>query len=136
MCIQIYLLQPRTSVVLGFRSFICESSSVSCSVVSDYLQPHELEPTRLLCPWNSSGKNTGVNCYSYLQGIFQNQGSNPGLLHCRQILYRLSHQGRPFNLSFSIAMSSMKNLLNFESSHRNHCTNDDSVGTVHLVVGC
>ena len=39
------------------------------------------------------GKNTGVGSYSLLQGIFPIQGSNPGLLHCRQILYHLSHQG-------------------------------------------
>ena len=41
-------------------------------------------------------KNTGVNNLSLLQGIFQTQESNPGLLHCRQILYCLSHQGSPF----------------------------------------
>ena len=41
------------------------------------------------------GKNTGVGCHFLLQGIFPNQGSNPSLLHCRQILYHLSHQGIP-----------------------------------------
>ena len=45
-----------------------------------------------LCPWK--GKNTGVGCHSFLQGIFPTQGSNLGLLHCRQILYLLSHQGQ------------------------------------------
>ena len=44
---------------------------------------------------NSPGKNTGVDCHAFLQGIFPTQGSNPGLLHCRYILYRLSHQGSP-----------------------------------------
>ena len=39
--------------------------------------------------------NTGVGCHSLLQGIFLSQGLNPGLLHCRQILYSLSHQGSP-----------------------------------------
>ena len=53
--------------------------------------PHGPYRTRLLCPWNSPGKNTGVGSYSLLQGIFPTQGSNPGLLHCRQTLYRLSH---------------------------------------------
>ena len=43
----------------------------------------------------SPGKNTGVGCHALLQGIFPSQGSNPGLPHCRQILYRLSHQGSP-----------------------------------------
>ena len=45
-----------------------------------------------LCPWNSPGKNTGVGCHSLLQGVFPTQGSNPGFLHCKQILYCLSHQ--------------------------------------------
>ena len=50
-------------------------------------------PGTVLCPWNSPGKNTGVGSHSLLQGIFPTQGSNPGLLLCRQILYHLSHQG-------------------------------------------
>ena len=66
---------------------------VSCSVVSDCLRPHGVQPVRLLCPQDSPGKNTGVDCYFFLQGIFLIQGSNPGLLHYRQILYCLSHQG-------------------------------------------
>ena len=67
----------------------------SCSVMSDSLRPHELEPIRLLCPQNSSGKNPGVGCLFLLQGIFPASGLNPDLLHCRQILYQLSHQGSP-----------------------------------------
>ena len=63
--------------------------------MSDSLRPHQLQPARLLCPWNSQGKNTGVGCHSLLQGIFPTQGSNPGLPHCRWILYHLSHQGSP-----------------------------------------
>ena len=46
-------------------------------------------------PWNSPGQNTGVGCLSLLQRIFPTQGSNPGLLHCRWILYQLSHKGSP-----------------------------------------
>ena len=68
---------------------------VSCSVVPDSLRPHGLEPARPLCPWDSPGKNTGVDCHDLLQGIFPTQGWNPSLLHCRQILYHLSHQGSP-----------------------------------------
>ena len=52
-------------------------------------------PTKPLCSWNSPGKNTGVGCCFLLQGIFLTQGSNLGLLHCRQILYHLSHYGSP-----------------------------------------
>ena len=61
--------------------------SDSCSVVSDSLWPHGL--------WNSPGQNTGVGSLSLLQGIFPIQGSNPGLPHCRWILYQLSHKGSP-----------------------------------------
>ena len=58
------------------------------------LWPHGLQPTRLLCPWDSPGKNTRVfhvflySCHALLQGIFPTQGSNLRLLHCRWILYR------------------------------------------------
>ena len=51
-------------------------------------------PASLLCPWDFPGKNTRVGCHFLLQGIFLTQGSNLGLLLCRQILYHLSHQGR------------------------------------------
>ena len=44
---------------------------------------------------DSPGKNTGVGCHALLQGIFPTHGSNPGLLHCRQILYQLNHKGSP-----------------------------------------
>ena len=64
------------------------------SVVSDSLWPCGLQTTRLLCPWDSPGKNTGVGCHFLFQGIFPTQRSNPGLLHCRQMLYHPSHQGR------------------------------------------
>ena len=46
----------------------------------------------LLCPWDSPGKNTGVGWHFLLQGLFLTQGWSPGLLHCRQIVYGLSHQ--------------------------------------------
>ena len=61
-----------------------------CSVVSNSLWLHGL-----YSPWNSPGQNTGVGSLSLLWGIFLTQGSNPGLPHCRQILYQLSHQGSP-----------------------------------------
>ena len=58
---------------------------MDCSLRGSLL-PHGLSSTRLLCPWNSPGKNTGVGCHP-------TQGSNLGLLHCRRSLYCLSHQG-------------------------------------------
>ena len=60
----------------------------SCSVVSDSSWPHGL-----YSPLNFPSQNTGVGSLSLLQGIFPTQGSNPGLLHCRRILYQLSHKG-------------------------------------------
>jgi len=62
------------------------------------LSPNFWDPMNCnLCPWNSPGKNTGVGSHSLLQGIFPTQGSNPGLPHCRQILYHPSHQQSPTN---------------------------------------
>ena len=64
--------------------------SESHSVVSDSLRSHGL-----YSPWNSPDQNTGVGSLSLLQGIFPTQGLNPGILHCRQILYQLNHRGSP-----------------------------------------
>ena len=55
---------------------------------------HSLRPHGLWNPQNSPGQNTGVGSLSLLQGILPTQGSNPGLLLCRWILYHLSHKGR------------------------------------------
>ena len=66
------------------------SESESHSVVSDTLQPHGLYRPR-----NSPGQIPGVGSLSLLQGIFPTQGSNPGLPHCRWVLYQLSHKGTP-----------------------------------------
>ena len=82
-----------------------EHEGESCSVVSNSLQPHVL-----YSPWNSPGQNTGVGSHSLLQGIVPTQGSNPGLLHCRRILYQLSHQGNPDGLKLS------KFLVNFKQN--------------------
>ena len=79
-------------VCICMHWIIKQSKSESCSVVSDSLWPHGL-----YSPWNSPGQNTGVGSLSLLQGIFPTQGSNPGLLNCRRILYQLSHKGSPNN---------------------------------------
>ena len=70
-----------------------QSESESDSVMSDFLQPHEL-----YSPWNSPGQNTGVGSHSLRQGIFPTQGLNPGLPLCRRILYKLSHKESPIIL--------------------------------------
>ena len=71
------------------------SCVLSGTVVSDSLRLCVwLQPSWLLCPWASPGKNIGVGCHSLLQGILLTQGSKQRLLHCGQILYHLSHQLR------------------------------------------
>ena len=58
--------------------------------MSDSWQHHEQ-----YSPWNSPGQTTRVGSLSLLQEIFQTQGQNPGLPHCRPILYQLSHKRSP-----------------------------------------
>ena len=81
--------------VLSCPAPACLCVCISRSAVSDSLWPHGLWPIRLLCPWNSLGKHTGVDCHSLLQGIFPTQGLNPGLLHCRQILHHWETREAP-----------------------------------------
>ena len=64
---------------------------VSHLVVSNSLSVHGLYSARLLWPYDFPGKNTGVGCHSLLLGICPTQELNPSCLHCRQILYHLSH---------------------------------------------
>ena len=84
--------------LVGYSPWCCKESdtterltraSKSHSLMSDSLRPHGL-----YSPWNSPGQNTVVESLSFLQQIFLIQESNRGLLHCRQILYQLSYQGR------------------------------------------
>ena len=79
------------------------------------LRPHGLYPARLLWPWDSPGKNTGVGCHFLLQGTFQTQESNLGILHCRQVLYRWSYEGSPQSLQFS-SVQSLSRVQLFETS--------------------
>ena len=67
----------------------------SCPTLCD---PMDCSPPGSSVHGDSPGKNTGVGCHALFQGIFPTQGSNPGLLHCRWILYCLSHQGSPIGL--------------------------------------
>ena len=81
-CCQIFFVHLKIKYNPAVVGWECES--VSHSVVSDSLQPHGL-----YSPWNSPGQNTGVGSLSLLRRIFPTQGLNPGLPHCRQILYPL-----------------------------------------------
>ena len=93
---------------------VVESESESRSVVSDSLPPHGL-----YSPRNSPGKNTGVGSLSFLQGIFPTQGLNPGLPHCRRILYQLSHKGNPRILEWVAYPFSRAS-----SQHNHNCVDD------------
>ena len=105
------------STIRGFRSHPLNKHCMfvlSALVVSNSLRHCGLWPARLLCPWDSPGKNTGVGCHALLQGIFLTQESNPGLLHYRDILYGLSYEGSP--TASPIASKGILNLC-FSSSH-------------------
>ena len=65
----------------------------SRSVVSDFLQPHGLQPTRLFRPWDFPGKSTGVGCHFLLQGISQSRDQTQVSCIAGRCFYHLSHQG-------------------------------------------
>ena len=104
---------PHSQSAPGEASSMCprgnlhERESESHSVVSNSLQLHGL-----YSPWNSPGQNTGVGSLSLLQGIFPTQGSNPGLPHCRWILYQLSHKGSPL-LGLGLILSAVSTFLSY-----------------------
>ena len=84
----------------GFRSRYSVFRAYAMVVTSGILEKVRvaqscptLQPQVLYSPWNSPGQNTGVGSLSLLQRIFPTQGLNPGLPHCRQILYQLNHKG-------------------------------------------
>ena len=91
--------------------------------MSDSLQPHGLQPTRLLCPWDFLGKNIGVVCHFLLQEIFLTQGLNLGFLHYRQMIYHLSHWGSHlgsksgFITCFLVILVSLLNLTKINCPH-------------------
>ena len=61
-------------------------------IESHLVMSNSLQPDGLYSPWNSLGQNTGVGSLSFLQGISPTQGLNPGLPHCRRILYQFGHK--------------------------------------------
>ena len=85
-----------SSVEVPYTFVSLELVSLLCLSLCD-----PMGPSRLLCPLNSLGKNTGVGCHSLFQGIFLTQVLNLGLPYCRQILYHLSCQDDQILLSLS-----------------------------------
>ena len=87
------------SITFSFKVCICcHSVAQSCLMLCD---PMDYSLPGSPVHRDSPGKNTGVDCHALLQGIFPTQGLNPGLSHCRQILYSLNHPGSPFSNSVS-----------------------------------
>ena len=89
---------------------------LSCFSHVQLVQPHRWQPTRLLHPWDSPGKNTGVSCHFLLQGIFLTQGLNPGLLSLLQRQMDslpLSHLGTPSMLMHSVPIQGLHSLITF-----------------------
>ena len=96
-------------------NFLCIplwSVCVSRWVVTDSLLFHGLGPARILCPWDSPGKNTRVSSYSLLQGIFPAQQRNLGPLYCRQFLYHLKFWGSLYTYLYGIPSKSSSIRIN------------------------
>ena len=77
--------------VLSCECVVCTVYVLSHSVMSEALQPYRHSLPASSVHGDSLGKNTGMGCHALLQVIFPTQGSNPGLWHCRQILFGLKH---------------------------------------------
>ena len=86
-------------------SILC--AVLSRSVVSDSLWPRGLQPAGFSIHGDSPGKNSGVGFHALLQVIFSTQGSNPGLPHCRWIIYQLSHQRSPLPIILTRPLPTM-----------------------------
>ena len=105
---------PSRQHTLSPDLYLCRSSLCCCwvtSAVSDSVWPYKLQPTRLLCPWDSLGKGTRVGCHALLQGILPTQGMNPSLLHSRQILYHWATREAPGQVSAAAAAKSLRSCL-------------------------
>ena len=88
------------TVSLPLKSICAVCPSIRLPVLSCFsrvsLRPHGLQPARLLCPWDSPGKNTGVGCHALFQGILQTQGSNPQFLHWQASSLPRESLGKPW----------------------------------------
>ena len=95
-------IKPGDGEELSFDAITLASGSRSAAVLCLVTQscqtlcnPMDCSPPSSSVHGDSPGKNTGVGCHALLQGIFPTTGLNPGIAHCRQILYHLSHQSNP-----------------------------------------
>ena len=82
-----------------------------CSAMSNSLEPHGLQPARLLCPWDSPGKMTGLGCHAFLQGVFLTQELNPqnlsflSLLHWQVVYLPLTSPGKSRTYAYGHTIS-------------------------------
>ena len=89
---------PQRNLCISAPGHMYKNVHVLCLVAqlrSTLCDPMDCSPPGSSVHRDSPGKNTGVGCHALFQGIFPNQGLNSNLLHCRWILYCLSHQGSP-----------------------------------------
>ena len=119
-----HLLLGKMSLCLEFRSFGSLVPKLRLTLETPWTVAHQAP-----YPWDFPDKNTGAGCHFLLQGIFLTQGSNPGLLHCRWILYWQSHQGSPLNhlitrksLFHQMQPESPKNWEISKSASKNQCS--------------
>ena len=115
LCQLFHVLKPHSSADIGGKLSVCvcvraHARALSCSVMFNFLQPRGLSPARLLCPWDSPGKNTGVVCYFLHQEIFLTQGLNPHLLrllHWQANSLPLHHLGSPYAVHLFILITAI-----------------------------
>ena len=88
-CFHPSVIQKASGDLVKSESKVAQSGLTLCDPMDCSLSGSSVRGT--------SGKSAGVDCHFLLQGIFSTQGSNPGLPHCGQMLYRLSHQGSLVN---------------------------------------
>ena len=87
---------PASCIELVLVIYLIYGDGCLVTLVSNSFDPMDCSPPGSSVQGDSPGKNTGVGCHALLQGIFPTQGLNSDLLHCRWILYHLSHQGSPY----------------------------------------
>ena len=85
---------------------------LNCSVIPILFRPHRLYTTRLLCPLDVPGENTGVGCHFLLQGIFPNQGLNPDLLHWQARFFTTEPLAKPIPFLFPCNKEPFSSQLN------------------------
>ena len=109
-----FFFSPRLSI------YMKERVGQSCQIFVTPWTVSSVSMDKFLCPSNSPGKNTGEDCHSLLQGMVPTQGSSPGLLPCKQILYHLSHQVSPAAATANSLLGSRLRIFYVTGRNVNH----------------